>query len=67
MSKQWWRVAVTVDALAYTYVQADSKEEAMELGLDLVEPHEAELADPIEVVECEKATPEEYESWRKSR
>lgn len=32
-----------------------------------VEPSEAELADPIEVVDCELATQEEYENWRKGR
>lgn len=67
MTKQWWRVAVTVDALAYVYVQANSEEEARELGMEEVEPSEAELADPIEVVDCELATQEEYENWRKGR
>ena len=49
--KKLWRVAVTVDALAWVDVEAETEEEAAELGFELVDPSTAELADPIKVVE----------------
>ncbi len=58
---KYWRVAVTVDALAVVYVEAETKEEAEELGLELVDPTTAELADPIEVVEIEEVDRVIYE------
>ena len=54
--KRLWRVAVTVDALAYVDVEAETEKEARKLGLELVEPSNAELADPIKVVEIRELT-----------
>ncbi len=58
---KYWRVEVTVDALAVVYVEAETKEEAEDLGLELVDPTTAELADPIEVVEIEEVDRVTYE------
>lgn len=58
---KYWRVAVTVDALAVVYVEAETEEEAKNLGMELVDPTTAELADPIEVVEIEEVDRVTYE------
>lgn len=58
--KKYWRAAVVVDALAYVDIEADTEEEARELGLELVEPNNAELADPIRVVEVFEVTKKEF-------
>ena len=58
--KRLWRVAVTVDALAYVDVEAETEKEARKLGLELVEPSNAELADPIKVVEIRELTKEQF-------
>lgn len=52
--KKLWRVAITVDALAYVDVEATTEDEAKALGIELVDPSTAELADPIEVVGVEE-------------
>ncbi len=59
-NKRLWRVAVTVDALAYVDVEATTEDEAKALGMELVEPSEAELADPIEVVGVEEITKDQF-------
>jgi len=59
-NKRLWRVAVTVDALAYVDVEATTEDEAKALGMELVEPSEAELAYPIEVVGVEEITKDQF-------
>lgn len=58
--KRLWRVAVTIDALAYVDVEAETEEEATELGFELVEPGDAELADPIKVVEVREISNKDF-------
>lgn len=58
--KKYWRAAVVVDALAYVDIEAETEEEAIELGLELVEPSDAELGDPIKVAGIFEVTKAEF-------
>lgn len=60
IKKKYWRAAVIVDALAYVDIEADTEEEARELGMELVEPGDAELGDPIKVADVFEVTKEEF-------